>query len=155
MVFLYPALASSIVRAKQAQLGPLDGRGFETPRVQNTLLPNPSEGSAPSLRAAASESASCRRLGVTQAACPRAARRTSLAYASLLPNPNPNPNPNPSPNPTQVCCIGLRVLQRRSKGYNKAPLAGRSFDDPEDDDADEEEERHDASMAGSPLTRRS
>ena len=54
-----------------------------------------------------------------------------------------------------VCCIGLRVLQRRSKGYNKAPLAGRSFDDPEDDDADEEEERHDASMAGSPLTRRS
>ena len=92
MVFLYPALASSIVRAKQAQLGPLDGRGFETPRVQNTLLPNPSEGSAPSLRAAASESASCRRLGVTQAACPRAARRTSLAYASLLPNPSPNPS---------------------------------------------------------------
>ena len=74
--FLYPALASSIVRAKQAQLGPLDGRGFETPRVQNTLLPNPSEGSAPSLRAAASESASCRRLGVTQAVAsvPRAAR---------------------------------------------------------------------------------
>ena len=73
---LYPALASSIVRAKQAQLGPLDGRGFETPRVQNTLLPNPSEGSAPSLRAAASESASCRRLGVTQAVAsvPRAAR---------------------------------------------------------------------------------
>ena len=73
---LYPALASSIVRANQAQLGPLHGRGFETARVQNTLLPNPSEGSAPSLRAAASESASCRRLGVIQAVAsvPRAAR---------------------------------------------------------------------------------
>ena len=34
-----------------------------------------------------------------------------------------------------LCCFSLRVLQRRSKGYNKAPLAGRSFDDPEDDDA--------------------
>ena len=88
MVFLYPALASSIVRAKQAQLGPLDGRGFETPRVQNTLLPNPSEGSAPSLRAAASESASCRRLGVTQAVAsvPRAARPWPCAtpYLTLM-----------------------------------------------------------------------
>ena len=43
-------------------MGPLDGRGFETLRVQNTLLPNPSEGSAPSLRAAASESADSLRL---------------------------------------------------------------------------------------------
>ena len=57
-------------------MGPLDGCGLETPRVQDTLLPNPSEGSAPSLRAAASESASCRRLGVTQAVAsvPRATR---------------------------------------------------------------------------------
>ena len=86
VVFLYPALASSIVRAKQAQLGPLDGRGFETPRVQNTLLPNPSEGSAPSLRAAASESASCRRLGVTQAVAsvPRAARPWPCATPYLI-----------------------------------------------------------------------
>ena len=69
-------LTLTLVRAKQAQLGPLDGRGFETQRVQNTLLPNPPEGSAPSLRAAALESASCRRLGVTQAVAsvPRAAR---------------------------------------------------------------------------------
>lgn len=53
-----------------------------------------------------------------------------------------------------LCCFSLRVLQRRSKGYNKAPLAGRSFDDPEDDDADEDDDGHDASM-GSSLTRRS
>ena len=33
-----------------------------------------------------------------------------------------------------LCCFGLRVLQRRSKGYAKTPLAG-TFDDPEDDDA--------------------
>ena len=85
---LYPALASSIVRAKQAQLGPLDGRGFETPRVQNTLLPNPSEGSAPSPRAPASKSASCRRLGVTQAVAsvPRATRPRPCSHP--LPNPN-------------------------------------------------------------------
>ena len=73
---------SSIVRAWQAQLGPLDGRGFETPWVQKYAPPHSKDGSAPSLRVAASESASeqaCRRLGVTQAASPRAARRTSVA----------------------------------------------------------------------------
>ena len=97
-------------------MGPLDGRGFETPRVQNTLLPNPSEGSAPSLRAAASESASCRRLGVTQAVAsvPRAARpwpcatpyltltpnpKVETAAQNVVPNPNSNPNSNPNPDP--------------------------------------------------------
>ena len=82
MVFYTRPSPSSIVRAWQAQLGPLDGRGFETPWVQKYAPPHSEDGSAPSLRVAASESASeqaCRRLGVTQAASPRAARRTSVA----------------------------------------------------------------------------
>ena len=86
-------LAQSLERGR-LNWDPWTVAGSKPRGCRNTLLPNPLEGSAPSLRVAASESASCRRLGVTQAACPRAARRTSLAYASLLPNPNPNPNPN-------------------------------------------------------------
>ena len=88
VVFYTRPSPSSIVRAWQAQLGPLDGRGFETPWVQKYAPPQSIGRERP-----LSEGGGVR---VCVVQTPRrdsgrglrATRRTSLAVCHPLPNPN-------------------------------------------------------------------